>query len=63
MIDDYLVRYNCPCCGEENETILDPSGGDRQVYTEDCAVCCRPNVIHVTFHPDGPAEITVEFEG
>jgi hypothetical protein len=34
--------------GEENDTFVDPGGGARQVYTEDCAVCCRPNLITAT---------------
>ena len=33
--------YQCPCCGEAVEALLDLSAGDRQ-YIEDCPVCCRP---------------------
>ena len=35
-----------------------------QVYTEDCAVCCRPNLITVTPDADGDAqlEVTQEYE-
>jgi len=32
----------CPHCGEPLETYVDPGGGERQEYVEDCAVCCRP---------------------
>lgn len=32
----------CPHCGEPLETFVDPGGGARQDYVEDCAVCCRP---------------------
>jgi len=32
----------CPYCGEPLETYVDPGGGSRQSYIEDCAVCCRP---------------------
>jgi hypothetical protein len=32
----------CPHCGEPLETFVDPGGGERQDYVEDCAVCCRP---------------------
>ena len=56
--------YACAFCGEENDTFVDPSGRARQVYTEDCAVCCRPNLITVTFDADGDPqlEITQEYE-
>jgi hypothetical protein len=37
----------CPFCGEEDELHVDAGGGDHQTYTEDCAVCCRPRVVHV----------------
>jgi Cysteine-rich CPXCG len=37
----------CPFCGEAEELHVDEGGGARQTYTEDCAVCCRPRVVHV----------------
>lgn len=37
----------CPYCGEPEVVAIDFSGGARQSYTEDCAVCCRPHIIHV----------------
>jgi Cysteine-rich CPXCG len=42
------VPYTCAACGEPNETQLDLSGGYHQQYTEDCAVCCRPNLLTIT---------------
>jgi len=46
----------CPFCGESEELYVDPGGGEYQTYTEDCAVCCRPRVVHVEpgDHPDEP---------
>ena len=32
----------CPHCGEPLDAFVDPVGGERQDYVEDCAVCCRP---------------------
>lgn len=32
----------CPHCGEALDSYVDPGGGVRQDYVEDCAVCCRP---------------------
>jgi hypothetical protein len=57
-------EFVCAYCGEIVETTIDPSAGDSQIYVEDCAVCCRPNVLHVTIDPDTmETEISAEFEG
>jgi hypothetical protein len=51
--------YVCAGCGEWNETTVDESAGTRQSYVEDCQVCCKPNVLRVTW--DGAAaEFAVE---
>lgn len=43
---------------------VDPSGGRRQTFTEDRAVCCRPNGIALVIDEDGePAvEVIQEYE-
>jgi hypothetical protein len=46
------VPYACAACGETNQTMLDPSGGDQQRYTEDCEVCCRPNLLTILIDPE-----------
>ena len=58
------TSFRCAFCGEENDNFVDPGGGARQVYTEDCAVCCRPNLITATLDADGRAqlEVTQEYE-
>lgn len=43
--------YQCACCGEQNETIIDQGGGEKQEFVEDCWVCCRPNVITAVWNP------------
>ena len=47
----------CPYCGEPLSIDVDPSGGRRQIYVEDCAVCCRPMEIRAAVDDD---EIDVE---
>jgi Cysteine-rich CPXCG len=37
---------------EWNETSVDESAGRLQNYVEDCQVCCRPNVLQITYDPD-----------
>jgi transposase-like protein len=44
----------CPFCGQSDDLYVDPGGGAYQKYTEDCAVCCRPRVVHV--QPDEAGE-------
>lgn len=39
--------FNCPYCGEEISMILELSVR-RQVYVEDCEVCCNPIEIKYT---------------
>lgn len=41
------ASYYCASCGERVETTIDASQGARQRYTEDCSVCCRPNVLSI----------------
>jgi len=64
MLHELLeASYRCPHCGEENDTLVDPSGGVDQKYTEDCAVCCRSNLIRVTISDDRILSIAAEIEG
>jgi hypothetical protein len=58
------VVYACAFCGQENEVLVDPSGGQRQTFTEDCTVCCRPNLIRLTVEDDGEIylQVTQEYE-
>lgn len=39
------VDWYCAACGRPNDTLVDLSAGFEQEYVEDCAVCCRPNLI------------------
>jgi len=48
-----LVTYACAFCGEDDEILVDASAGRRQTFTEDCAVCCRPNLISLALDEDG----------
>jgi hypothetical protein len=41
------TTVECPFCGQTDELYVDLGGGERQEYVEDCAVCCRPRVVHV----------------
>jgi hypothetical protein len=56
------VSYRCAFCGEDNDVFVDPSGGRHQTFTEDCAVCCRPNLITITIDDDGEVELDVTQE-
>jgi len=45
-------RIDCPYCGELISISIDPSTGN-DTYIEDCQVCCRPIVFHLSIDPDG----------
>jgi hypothetical protein len=51
------ASYLCDWCGEEIVVPLDVSAGSRQEYTEDCPVCCRPNIVTVEVDEDGDIQI------
>jgi len=48
----------CPYCAEEVAIALDPGSGAVQEYIEDCAVCCQPWTVLVSYH-DGFADVSV----
>ncbi len=50
----------CPHCGEMVTIVLDPSGGARQEYVEDCEVCCQPWSVRVHYGAGGVATVTLE---
>lgn len=49
----------CPYCGEETEITVDPGGGSKQAYVEDCPVCCSPWMVHVQYS-GGDVSVSVE---
>jgi hypothetical protein len=60
---DMLSGFQCASCGEWNETTIDTSAGSRQRYVEDCQVCCKPNVLLVTWNrEDGEFMMSAELE-
>lgn len=50
--DPMISGYVCAGCGEWNETTVDESAGSRQRYIEDCQVCCKPNVLRVSWEAE-----------
>lgn len=63
-MNDGLCTYYCAYCGEKNETFVEVSAGNRQSYVEDCAVCCRPNVLTISIDEEtGAINVEAEFEG
>ncbi len=59
---EQFATYYCATCGEKNEVFVDADGGGVQQFTEDCSVCCRPNVLRIRISEDG-ITIESEFEG
>jgi cysteine-rich CPXCG protein len=44
--------FQCAGCGEWNDTTVDESAGRTQSYIEDCQVCCKPNVLQISYDPE-----------
>jgi len=57
---DVGATIACPYCGAPNEIALDPSGGPKQDYVEDCQVCCQPWNVRIRYRRDGTADVHVE---
>jgi hypothetical protein len=45
----FPAGFQCAGCGEWNEIVVDESAGGRQHYVEDCQVCCKPNLLSVSW--------------
>jgi hypothetical protein len=56
------ASYVCDACGEEIVIPIDYSAGSHQEFVEDCPVCCRPNLIHVTIDEDDDVQVWAEPE-
>ncbi|HEY3413456.1 MAG TPA: CPXCG motif-containing cysteine-rich protein [Armatimonadota bacterium] len=57
-----VETYTCAFCGEPNELFVDRTASKHQQFTEDCDVCCRPNLITVQIDPDEVLWIDAEQE-
>lgn len=51
------AAYTCPRCSETNYVAVDPGGGRRQRFVEDCPVCCNPIEFVVAFDREGDAVV------
>ena len=52
-----VADASCPHCGETVTLAVDPGGGARQEYVEDCPVCCRPWGVRVAWRADGAVSV------
>ncbi|HEY6766875.1 MAG TPA: CPXCG motif-containing cysteine-rich protein [Candidatus Sulfotelmatobacter sp.] len=43
------ASFQCAGCGEWNSTSVDESAGRSQTYVEDCQVCCKPNILRLSY--------------
>lgn len=58
-VADTEATVVCPYCGEAVEIALDAGGGASQQYVEDCAVCCQPWRVSVSYDGAGGAYVSV----
>ena len=55
------VEIYCPYCGELMEIEVDRSV-EKQHYTEDCEICCRPIEISIYINEDREVHVDVRGE-
>jgi hypothetical protein len=59
LLQEALI--NCPYCGEPISLLLDASI-EQQEYIEDCQVCCKPMVVHMSVSPSGECRVDVHHQ-
>ncbi len=52
---------SCPYCGERISVLIEPLE-EAQEYIEDCQVCCRPIVFHLSLQADAKPFVSVHAE-
>ncbi|MGB2867558.1 MAG: CPXCG motif-containing cysteine-rich protein [Bacteroidota bacterium] len=61
---EIVATYLCSYCLQENDVFVDISQGLTQTLTEDCAVCCRSNELHIRVDAEtNEAFVESEIEG
>ena len=61
MIELNEQDVGCPYCGETISVLIDRQEAGNQ-YIEDCQVCCRPMVFHVSEDESNKLMVTVYCE-
>ena len=55
-----VALVQCLYCFQPVELVVDPFGGRRQEYVEDCPVCCRPWRVLVTIESGREPSVRIE---
>jgi hypothetical protein len=61
MSDLDQAQIRCPYCGEHIDIQVHIGSHDED-YVEDCSVCCRPILLHVTRDEDGIPSVSASCE-
>ncbi len=59
---DTTATFTCSVCGQPVVVEVGLSAGRHQRYTEDCEVCCSPNVLTIDFDDKARAWVSAEQE-
>jgi hypothetical protein len=59
---EQFENFCCPYCGENNELLVDLSGGPHQEFVVDCEVCCAPIVIRLKIRGETVVSLEAEQE-
>ncbi len=55
------VQIRCPYCGEQIDIPIDIGSADED-YVQDCSVCCRPILLHVSRDRNGVPAVSATRE-
>ncbi|SME93819.1 CPXCG motif-containing cysteine-rich protein [Pseudobacteriovorax antillogorgiicola] len=54
-----VFQFQCPFCGEINDSFFDLSQGS-STYIEDCQICCRPINLYFSVQEDGSFSVDAQ---
>jgi Cysteine-rich CPXCG len=59
---EQFENFPCPYCGENNELLVDVSGGPNQEFVVDCEVCCAPVLVRLKIRGETVVSLDAEKE-
>jgi len=54
--------FLCPYCSSQLSILVEASGGQRQSFTIDCEICCRPILMRLEIDSEGAVSFEAEQE-
>ena len=55
-------NFLCPYCSENNELLVDVSGGPNQEFVVDCEICCAPILVRLKIRGEAVVSLDAQKE-